>query len=126
LSDSQPALRVCGLGHVYERTDGSPVQALSDVSTTIQRGEFVTLVGPSGSGKSTLLRAVAGLIVPSRGEIAVDGGSVEHARARRRIGCVFQEPALLAWRTVDENVRLPFELAGVPANDEVDTPSRSE
>lgn len=64
-------------------------------------GEFVAIVGPSGCGKSSLLRLIAGLDRPSRGEILKPAGL---------LGFVFQEPRLLAWRTVRENLELPFEI----------------
>ncbi len=89
--------------------------ALTHVSTSIQTGEFVALLGPSGCGKSTLLRLVAGLMAPSEGTLTVGGLTPENARrGTRRVAFVFQEPNLLPWRTVADNIRLPLELQGVP------------
>lgn len=87
---------------------------LRDVSVQIEPGEFVSVVGPSGCGKSTLLRLVAGLIEPTRGRVTVAGRTPTEARdAGHRIAFVFQEPTLLPWRNVRDNIRLPMELQGV-------------
>lgn len=80
--------------------------ALDGIDLGIERSAFVSLLGPSGCGKSTLLRIIAGLVEPSAGTIAgreALGG---------RIGFVFQEPTLMPWATVWENVYLPLRLAG--------------
>ena len=95
-------------------TYGSTQSALSGVCCSIRAGEFVSLLGPSGCGKSTLLRMVAGLILPTSGSLLVGGLSPEEARrGSRRVAFVFQEPNLLPWRTVADNIRLPLELQGV-------------
>jgi NitT/TauT family transport system ATP-binding protein len=88
------------------------VTALDNIDLAIPRGSFLTLLGPSGCGKSTLLRVMADLIAPSSGRISVLGGAPQAARESRQIGFVFQDPALLAWRTVLENVALPLEVGG--------------
>jgi len=92
-------------------TDQRSVTALSEINLDVDRGELLTLLGPSGCGKSTLLRAVADLVVPSMGEIRVLGSPADAARRRRDIGFVFQDPALLPWRTALQNVELPLEVA---------------
>ena len=92
-------------------TERRAVTALSGVDLDVHRGELLTLLGPSGCGKSTLLRAVADLIAPSAGEIRVLGTTAAAARRRRAIGFVFQDPALLPWRTALQNVTLPLEVA---------------
>jgi len=89
------------------------VAALKDVDLTVDDGSFTSLIGPSGCGKSTLLRVLADLIEPTRGEVTVDGQPPRTARLSRQIGFVFQEPALLDWRNVIENVALPLELEGI-------------
>ncbi len=91
-----------------------PVEALREVSLTVGAGEFVSLIGPSGCGKSTLLRLAAGLLAPARGAVAVLGQPPAIARRARRLSMVFQDPALLPWRTAQANVELPLELAGRP------------
>lgn len=98
--------------------------ALQDIDLAVSSGEFVSIVGPSGCGKSTLLRIVAGLETASTGSVAVGAQTTEF---------VFQDPTLLPWLTVLENVTLPLELAGVrddvraiSALDEVGLKSDSE
>src|SRR3954463_9153477 len=83
---------------------------LDKLSLTIARGEFVSLIGPSGCGKSTLLKIVAGLVRADAGRVAIDGESVAAATRDKLIGLVPQSPALLPWRTVLGNVRLPIQL----------------
>jgi NitT/TauT family transport system ATP-binding protein len=83
---------------------------LDKMSLTIARGEFVSLIGPSGCGKSTLLKIVAGLVRADEGRVAIDGESVAAATRDKLIGLVPQSPALLPWRTVLGNVRLPIQL----------------
>jgi NitT/TauT family transport system ATP-binding protein len=92
-------------------TERRSVTALSDISLDIRDGEFLTLLGPSGCGKSTFLRVVADLITPNGGSMQVLGASPETARLRRDIGFVFQDAALLPWRTALQNVELPLEVA---------------
>ena len=92
-------------------TDRRIVTALSGIDLDITRGEFLTLLGPSGCGKSTLLRAVADLVALSGGDIRILGGTAYAARRRRDIGFVFQDAALLPWRTALANVALPLEVA---------------
>ena len=94
------------------RGPAGTVEALRDVSFTVGPGEFVTLIGPSGCGKSTLLRLAAGLLAPTTGRVRVLGGTPAQARRARAFGVVFQEPALLPWRTLLANVELPLEIAG--------------
>ncbi len=90
--------------------DGARVKVLDDVSLTIGMGEFVSVIGPSGCGKSTLLKVVAGLIDADGGKVEIDGSTVRAAAADKRIGLVPQSPALLPWRTVLDNVRLPLTV----------------
>jgi NitT/TauT family transport system ATP-binding protein len=97
-----------GVGYGYP----NGVRALQDIDLEVAAGEFVSLIGPSGCGKSTLLRLVADLLQPEAGEITIAGASPRTARTARRIGMVFQEPALLAWRRSARNVELPLELGG--------------
>jgi len=93
-------------------TERGTVTALENIDLTIPRGSFLTLLGPSGCGKSTLLRVMADLIEPTSGKISVLGDVPETARLNREIGFVFQDAALLPWRSVMENVTLPLEVGG--------------
>jgi len=97
----------------YE-SGGSKVTALQDVSLTIAKGEFVSLLGPSGCGKTTLLRIMADLIEPTGGELKVAGKTAREARLAQKYGIVFQNPVLYDWRRVKSNITLPLELRGVP------------
>ena len=92
---------------------GGRLTALDGIDLAIEPGEVVALIGPNGSGKSTLLRVIAGLLRPERGEATLDGRVI--GGADPRVGLVFQEPRLLAWRTTAANVAYPLELAGIDA-----------
>ena len=89
-------------------------EILSPTSFEVERGEFVCIVGPSGCGKTTLLRAATGLVRASGGEVRRDGRPV--TQPSREVAFVFQDygRALLPWRTVQGNVALALEAAGVP------------
>lgn len=97
------------LDHVEKRFPGGVV-ALQDVSLQVAPGEFVALVGPSGCGKSTILRLVAGLDAPTRGR--VEAPAVAQSR-EAATAFVFQEPTLMPWASVFDNVWLPLRLSGV-------------
>ena len=87
--------------------------ALGRIDTEIESGKFVSILGPSGCGKSTLLRLVSGLMEPSAGRLTVDRiPPVAARRVRQDLAYVFQDPTLLPWRTVRNNVALPLELGG--------------
>ena len=92
-------------------TDRRSVTALKGVDLDVAAGEFMSLLGPSGCGKSTFLRVVADLIAPTSGSVRVLGVTPDAARLRRDIGFVFQDAALLPWRTALQNVELPLEVA---------------
>ena len=103
----------------YYGRDESLVKALDDVNLTVEKGEFVSVVGTSGSGKSTLLNMLGGLDRPSSGEVVVDGKNIfslkEEALTifrRRKIGFVFQSFNLVPVLNVYENIVLPIELDG--------------
>jgi NitT/TauT family transport system ATP-binding protein len=93
-------------------TDRRTVTALRRVQMEVAEGGFLSLLGPSGCGKSTLLRVVADLVAPSAGQVSVFGMSPRQARAARTLGFVFQDAALLPWRTALQNVELPLEVGG--------------
>jgi putative ABC transport system ATP-binding protein len=114
----KPVVEVVGLGKTVDN-GGAPLTILQDISFSVMSGETVAIVGASGSGKSTLLGLLAGLDVPTAGEVLIDGLSLatldEDARARQRgkmLGFVFQSFQLLPSLNALENVMLPLELAG--------------
>jgi NitT/TauT family transport system ATP-binding protein len=106
----RPLIRAAGISKIYQ--DGTV--ALAALDFTIDEGEFVSLLGPSGCGKSTFLRLVAGLGGPSSGRIEWPRAGYAPADAwRSEIGFVFQEPTLMPWKTVFENVYLPLKVSGI-------------
>jgi NitT/TauT family transport system ATP-binding protein len=88
------------------------VTALDRISFSVDAGGFLCVLGPSGCGKSTLLRVVADLIAPTGGTLSVFGRTPRQARIDRALGFVFQDSALLPWRSALENVELPLEVGG--------------
>ncbi|MCE2458587.1 MAG: ABC transporter ATP-binding protein [Dehalococcoidia bacterium] len=106
---AQPHLHASGVHKSFDTGDGR-IHVVDDVTLEVAHGEFISLLGPSGCGKSTLLRLVAGLVEPDSGIITIDGMTPEAAQADREIGYVLQEPALLPWRTVAANIRLPLDV----------------
>ena len=114
----KPVVKVSGLGKTVDN-GGEPLTILQDISFSVMPGETVAIVGASGSGKSTLLGLLAGLDVPTAGEVRLDDVSLNSldedqlARLRGRVlGFVFQSFQLLPSLTALENVMLPLELAG--------------
>ena len=103
-------IQVRQLCKTYLTKSGRTV-ALENVDLEIAPDEFVTLVGPSGCGKSTLLRAMSALTRPSRGKLFIDG--VKVTAPSRDVGIVFQQPVLLPWRSILDNVLLPAEVLGL-------------
>ena len=101
------ALRVTGARKVY-----GDLEVIRNVSLNVAANEFVSVLGPSGCGKSTLLMMVAGLTERTEGDIQINGEPV--TGPRREVGVVFQQPVLLPWRTVLDNVLLPIELLKLP------------
>jgi NitT/TauT family transport system ATP-binding protein len=100
------------VGKRYQTSSG-PVEALHDVSLSVEAGEFCTVIGPSGCGKSTLLGMLGGLVAPDAGRLVVDGRPVTGPDPAR-VATVFQDPGLFPWRTTLENVEFGLELQGMP------------
>ena len=105
------AVLVDKLTLIYE-SNNQRVEALRDVDLTASKGSFISLIGPSGCGKSTLLRVLGDLLAPTSGRVLINMNTPRDERLERRIGFVFQDPALLEWRTTLANVMLPLELRG--------------
>jgi len=117
-STEVPRLRIEGIGRDFHTRSGI-THAVSGIDLTIQRGEFVALIGRSGCGKTTLLRMIGGLLAPTAGSIEVDGrplwrgnGQVD-SNAITKLGFVFQESNLFPWFSVLDNIALPMKLRGV-------------
>jgi NitT/TauT family transport system ATP-binding protein len=98
------------LSGVTKMFPGMAGPALYDIDLAIHRGEFFTVVGPSGAGKSTLLRVLAGLVKPDAGQVSIFGEAPRDASRSKHLGWVPQSPALLPWRNVLDNVRLPLQV----------------
>ena len=107
-----PIIEIARLDKTFVTVRNDRIRALDDISLRVREHEFVTVVGPSGCGKTTLLKILAGLVPPSAGAVRVAGSPV--AAPRRDIGIVFQNPVLLPWRTVLDNVLLPAEVQDIP------------
>jgi NitT/TauT family transport system ATP-binding protein len=103
------AIALSGVDVAFPGEDG-PVKVLSSIDLRVEKQEFISIVGRSGCGKSTLLRVIAGLLAPSKGEIAVTGTSAAEARLYRSFGIVFQSNVMLSWLTALQNVRLPLDV----------------
>jgi NitT/TauT family transport system ATP-binding protein len=114
----------CDQVSVVFRNRTSEQRVLDHLDISVPRGQIVSLLGPSGCGKSTLLRVVAGLITPASGTINVEGKSVE--TSRDKLAFVFQEAALLPWRTVWQNVMLPWEIRGAQPGSKQPAPSKDQ
>lgn len=110
---------VCKTYHTGETT----VNALNDISFSVQKGEFVAIIGASGSGKSTLLHILGGIDRPTSGEVIVDGQSVYEQTEdqlavfrRRQVGLIYQFYNLIPVLNVEENITLPIRLDGRKIN----------
>ena len=100
-------LSASNVGLIY-RTGSGEVEALRAISLSVTEGEFVSILGPSGCGKSSLLKLILGLESATRGEIRISGAQV--VGPTKDVGCVFQSPVLLPWRTIRDNVLLPVDV----------------
>ncbi len=109
-------LKVKNLSKVYGKGD-TQIKALDDINFSVEKGEFVAIVGPSGSGKSTLLHVLGGVDTPSSGQVLVDGTDIcalDQTKLaifrRRQIGLIYQFYNLIPILNVEENITLPLLL----------------
>ncbi len=111
-----PCIVLDGVGVSYA-AGKRRVEALRAVDLQVREGEFAALLGPTGCGKSTLLRVIADLLPPSSGRVTVRAQPAAAARHANEFGFVFQEPALMPWRTALGNVNLPLEIVPYPVEE---------
>ncbi|MDE0267702.1 MAG: ABC transporter ATP-binding protein [Acidimicrobiaceae bacterium] len=102
---AESSLVLTDVSKSFQHRDGF-IHALSKVSFNVRKAEFVSVIGPSGCGKSTLLRLINGLRTPDSGSIVVNGLTPDEARQQKKFAFVPQNPALLPWLTVQQNVSL--------------------
>jgi cell division transport system ATP-binding protein len=108
--------------HVWKQYQ-KPLWALSDVNLSVTRGEFCFITGPSGSGKSTLLKAIYREVIPTEGQIIIDGKNIQRIpdhkiyAIRRQMGIVFQDFRLLFHKRVFDNVAIALRVLGAPPRD---------
>lgn len=111
MANEKVTLKLENVSKSFAKVESDDVtHALHNVSTTMESGEFVSLVGPSGCGKSTILRLVAGLITPTLGTVTVNGAEITGPDPQR--GMVFQKPTLFPWLTVEKNIGFSLEMQG--------------
>src|SRR5262245_17340010 len=117
-TDGTPLVEARHLGLRYVSEDKETFEALRDVNYSVAAGEFLTFIGPSGCGKTTLIKLMSGLIGPSSGRILFRGKDISGAPPG--IGMAFQDPLLLPWRNVVDNVLLPIEIVRRPTSKDRD------
>ena len=106
---AEELVEVRNLGMRYQSPNGE-IHAVRDVSFTVKKGEFVSLVGPSGCGKSTILSIISGLIKPTSGSVRIGGEWVRGTS--KKVGYMLQKDHLFDWRTIYQNVLLGLEVRG--------------
>lgn len=115
MSERAAAVEIHGVSRHFRTPEGGLYQALADIQLSVRAGAFVSLVGPSGCGKSTLLNIIAGLLAADRGRVEIFGRPL--SGINRRAAYMFQQDALLPWKTVTGNIALGLELRGVVAGE---------
>lgn len=111
--DAAPAVSLSGIDITFQLAGGNRYKAVTGINLAVSAGEFVSVVGPTGCGKSTLLNAAAGLLTPSAGKVGIFGKPLSGLNVRA--GYLFQQDALMPWKTALQNVAVALEPMGVPA-----------
>jgi len=109
-------VRISNVSNMFT-SDKEQLLALKGINLDVPYGQFLCILGPSGCGKTTMLRIIGGLLKPSSGGVTIGGKSPSDVQQDKAVGFVFQEPALLPWRTVTENVCLPLQINQSYKND---------
>ena len=104
--------------------DQSRLDVIGGLNFEMEEGEFLSILGPSGCGKSTLLSILAGIEAPSGGEIEVSGRALAPRNNGIRLGFVFQQPRLLNWRSIRDNIRLPLEHGALSGEEQLNAAQR--
>ncbi|HRK18464.1 MAG TPA: ABC transporter ATP-binding protein [Hyphomicrobiaceae bacterium] len=112
---ASPVVRLASVDVSFPEPNGGVFKAVSDASLDVSAHEFVAIVGPTGCGKSTLLNCAAGLLKPATGRVEIFGAPL--AGLNRNAGYLFQQDALMPWKTARENVALALEIAGVKSSE---------
>jgi NitT/TauT family transport system ATP-binding protein len=110
-----PAVSLSSMAIAFGLKGGGRYTAVEAIDLSVEPGEFVAIVGPTGCGKSTLLNASAGLLKPVAGRVEIFGGALNGLNARA--GYLFQQDALMPWKTALDNVAVALEPKGVPKRD---------
>lgn len=110
MSAPAPILVADRVSKIFQIRKGADVIALSNLSLTVNEGEFICIVGASGCGKSTLLNMFAGFMQPSSGTVSLRGQPI--TKVEPRCGMMFQQYALFPWKTVRSNIEYPLRLRG--------------
>jgi sulfonate transport system ATP-binding protein len=116
---SRVAVHLSAVSIAYQLKDGGRYEAVAPVTLAVSEGELVSIVGPTGCGKSTLLNVAAGLVKPSSGRVEVFGRPLDGLNAEA--GYLFQQDALMPWKTAIDNVAIGLEVAGTPRRQALET-----
>jgi len=124
---STSIIQITKLSKIYKTGIDIETAALSDISLSINKGEFVAIMGPSGSGKSTLMHILGALDLPTKGKYFLDGQDVRSMSEddlseirNRKIGFIFQAYNLLPRTSAIDNVMLPMSYAGIPEQEQLE------
>ncbi len=118
MSNIEEKIIITNLSYAYDSGLDSILPVIDDISFSLDKGKFCSIVGQSGCGKTTLIKILSGLIKPKTGSVKIFGKSATDLKKEGKLGVVFQDPALLPWRSVKENIALPLEMRDVVINEQ--------